>query len=212
MYFSWKKSAKLQTSHSILKFQTLHSCGETRDKNDKMKKLLILLLILMTLLTALSLNDFLSVIFISNVKDSGDYLYNISPVNIYFSLASLILLYFIVIRYKISKKNILPIVLLFAVWLLSGRRVSERMDLTCEISTGLYIIPGKHYYPCSLPDEYHAYSDDEVSQVRVKKSGLWYIEITNKDIKHKVFIGPFTYGNVLKTLRRLSPDYRPKTR
>lgn len=142
------------------------------------------------------------IIFLNDIKilftrESAAYLSSISDVNQVFSVLFFIGYLFVTVLVfrKFSTRKVLVLLLLFILWLLSGRVVAFKAFPDGRVITGWYYMEANSFNLCKENNDCESVV---FKQTKVKRLPLWCISINNKVINKVIFIGPFTWNSCAK--------------
>lgn len=124
---------------------------------------------------------------------SAEYLYHFSDIRFGYSLLFSALFFFSTFV-KVRGKYLM-LLLIFVLWLLSGRYFYLKEFSTCSIGTSYYFYQDNRFDLCCNSDE-----DYEASLPKIKYEQLpfWRIRFIYGSSKQEIFIGPFAWDSTLQ--------------
>lgn len=134
---------------------------------------------------------------------SAEYLYHFSDIRFEYSLL-FSTLFFLFTFVKIRGKN-LVLLLVFVLWLLSGRYFYLKEFSTCSIGASYYFYQDTRFDLCGNADEDYEAS---LPKITYEQLPFWRIQFIYGYSRQEIFIGPFAWNSTLQVL--LKSTMKPK--
>lgn len=139
----------------------------------------------------------------NSFESSAEYLYEFSEIRFGYSLFFSVL-FLLCTFFNVKVKNVM-LLLIFTLWLISGRYFYFKEFSTCSIGTSIYFLEDNRFDLCGQPQEDY---ETAMANLNYQQLPFWRLRFVYGSHEKIIFIGPFAWNSTLKILLDSTMKYK----